>query len=333
MFQIENQTPLATALSLFTDKRGASLASVAVKGTFDIHGTGALNVAQVQQPVFLKDVHYGDPADSSLKYPCELVMNKRATDVGLVGHAHSPTGKPVNQLDASLRVGHLRKAVRVFGDRVWEAFGVSTAQPFTSMPLVYERCFGGAADPDGDRPVEFCETNPVGVGFKSSKSTRTRALPNIEDPLHLMSRSGDRPPVAGLGFVAPSWQPRRQYAGTYDEKWQNDVFPILPADFDDRFFNCAVPPLMSDGFLQGGEEVDLIGLCAAGPVRFRLPAIVLWLDFVWRGETTRRRADMWTVTLEPDDGRYSVVWGAAFDVLAQPASLRKVRVTSKWSKV
>jgi hypothetical protein len=336
MLQIDNQTPLASAISLFTDNRGATLAAVAVKGTFDIRAMGALNVAEVQKPVFLSDVHYGDPAESGVKYPCELVMGKRATDVGLVGQVHSPTGDPVRQLDASLRVGPLRKSIRVFGDRVWEGLGgitltPSTPEPFVSMPIVYERCFGGPAGVTGDRAVDFNDSNPIGVGFATRQSSaRGLKLPNIEDPGHLMKGPTDKPPVAGLGFVAPSWQPRRQYAGTYDDAWREHVFPVLPSDFDDRFFNCAPPGLTSNGFLEGGEAVELINLCSRGPLRFNLPAIALWLEFTWCGALVRRKANMWTVTLEPDAGSYSVVWGGAIDVVAQPSRLLHVRAFSRW---
>ncbi|MGD7506655.1 DUF2169 domain-containing protein, partial [Ralstonia pseudosolanacearum] len=32
----------------------------------------------------------------------------------------------------------------------------------------------------------------------------------------------------GWWFHSATWAARRQYAGTYDEAWQKNVFPFLP---------------------------------------------------------------------------------------------------------
>ena len=42
-----------------------------------------------------------------------------------------------------------------------------------------------------------------------------------------------------LGPVGRGWRPRLSYAGTYDQHWIDEVFPFLPADFDDRYYQAA----------------------------------------------------------------------------------------------
>jgi hypothetical protein len=327
MFQIQNKTPLPALLGLFTDSRGANIVGVAVKGTFVIRADDAMEPTPEQIPIHCQDVHYGEPADSSVRYPCDLVMGKNSTDVGLVGQAFSPNGEPVRELEVSLRVGPVHKRLVVFGDRVWDGGSPSKPELFTSMPLIYERAYGGSAP----ESPEFVAANPVGRGFFLNKrSASGQPVPNIEDPQRLISSWDDRPTPAGCGFIAPSWQPRRAYAGTYDDRWQEEQFPLLPADFDMRFFNCASPGLVCDGFLVGDEPVELINLSPRGPLRFRLPGIAIWIDALLRGQISRRKAEIWTVILEPEHNRYSVVWGCSIEVGSQPSRLTEITVSSSW---
>jgi hypothetical protein len=326
MFQIQNKTPLPALLGLFTDPRGANVVSVVVKGTFVI-AADTMQPAAEQVPVHCQDVHYGEPATSSVRYPCDLVLGKLSTDVGLVGHAFSPNGQPVRELDVSLRVGPLHKHLIVFGDRIWQGGSASAPAPFTTMPLVYERAYGGNAPGS----PEFVADNPVGTGFFLDKSAADgQPLPNIEDPQQLIGAWDDRPTPAGCGFLAPSWMPRRAYAGTYDERWQQEQFPLLPKDFDMRFFNCAAAGLTYDGFLRGDEPVELFNVSPHGPLRFRLPGIAIWMDALLRGRVSRRKGEIWTVILEPDRQRFSVVWGCSIEVGAQPSRLTEVVVSSSW---
>jgi hypothetical protein len=177
----------------------------------------------------------------------------------------------------------------------------------------------------------FAATNPVGTGFFLDKrSADGQRVPNIEDPRQLIGAWDDRPAPAGCGFVAPSWLPRRAYAGTYDERWQEEQFPLLPADFDMRFFNCASSGLVCDGFLVGDEPVELLNLSPHGPLSFRLPGIAIWMDALLRGQRLRYQGRIWTVILEPELARFSVVWGCSIEVGAQPSRLTEIVVSSTW---
>ena len=44
-----------------------------------------------------------------------------------------------------------QKVARVYGDRVWKGRSLSQPEPFLSIPLVYERSYGGSyrVQPDG----------------------------------------------------------------------------------------------------------------------------------------------------------------------------------------
>ncbi len=87
-----------------------------------------------------------------------------------------------------VRIGPCQKTLQVFGERVWVQ-GVLELRPleprpFESMPLVYERSYGGAAEP----------RNPVGRGFyASARAAVEQPLPNLEDPLQSGGAEGLRP--------------------------------------------------------------------------------------------------------------------------------------------
>jgi hypothetical protein len=201
----------------------------------------------------------------------------------------------------------MRKRVMVHGDRVWShRFGtleVSEAEWFTRMPLVYERAFGGRQD---DRQEE---RNPVGVGFRTSPPEADSPLPNIEDPAASYAAWSDRPTPAGFGFVAADWMPRKAWAGTYDANWQANQFPLLPTDFDERYFLAAHPDWRCTPHLEGDEGVEMIGVSPDGPLRFELPGNSIALAVQFRtGRAQRRLAALDTLTLWPDHRAVSIVW-------------------------
>src|SRR5205823_5975392 len=111
------------------------------------------------------------------------------------------------------------------------------AKPFSRMPIAWERSFGGT-DPDDPSVVD--RRNPVGRGVrKRASALHGLPAPNFEDPRAPISNPSKRPIPVGFGPIAPQWQPRSDFAGTYDQAWKNDRYPLLPLDFDSRFLNSA----------------------------------------------------------------------------------------------
>jgi hypothetical protein len=216
-------------------------------------------------------------------------------------------------------VGALHKVIQVFGERRWKG-GVtspspSKPEPFLRMPLIYERAYGGVHVVDAERGKVLSEPrNPVGRGFRGKRSASEMAglpLPNLEDPRSLIDSISDTPAPSGFGFVAPSWQPRQSFTGTYDEAWQKQRAPYLPLDFKAEYFLGAPPELCARPFLKGGEPVELIGASPDGVKRFRLPACRLDVSVVIAGETHKPVLQLETVLLEPGEDRLSMLWRGA----------------------
>jgi hypothetical protein len=332
MWQVDNRTPFAAERGWVRDRNGAEVWLVAVKCTFDIHPDGTTTVSDEQPPVLRVPEYTGEPAKSSLKYEADLVLTKTATDVLVVGHAYAPAGRPVTDLDVGFRVASVQKALRVTGDRKWSPLGRSSPEPFVKMPLVYERAFGGVdlKSPNPERDWEW--RNPIGTGFAvSGENASGVALPNIEYPNALITRWNERPQPAGFGPIGAHWQPRVGFAGTYDDRWMKTRQPLLPDDFDERFFQCAPADQQLSGFLRGGEPVNLLRLTPDGDLRFFLPKVFLGFEtrFYDGSRELHKERRLHTVILEPDFPRVSLVWHTALPCHFKVQKLERTIVTQR----
>jgi hypothetical protein len=317
MLQLKNATPFCAELAVLPDERGVDTLIVTVKGTFELGPP--LTVADQQVGVVFADEYWGEPGDSSLKYAAEVHLPKRSTDVAVVGSAQVADRRPTSQLDVSVSVADVVKVVRVFGDRFWTGRRLGAPftppEPFDAMPLVFERAFGGthAIDPDRGK-VRYEARNPVGCGFAGKRKRhelKDMPLPNLEDPACPLRTPRSKSAPAGFGFIAPGWEPRRSYAGTYDETWQRTRAPHLPADFDLRFFNAAHPDLICARYLAGGEAVSVLNAWEGGPLHFALPVCEFELNIYAQRDMPCPPPQLETVLIEPDESRLCMLWRAA----------------------
>jgi hypothetical protein len=330
MWQHDNRTPFAAETAWTRDKNGAEVWIVAVKATYLVGPDGATEIAEEQPPVTLAPSFRGDPAASSLLYDSDLYHTKPTTEVLLHGHAYAPGGTATTQVDVMMQVGPIKKTLRVTGDRVWQigavASHISAPKPFEKMPLTYERAYGGRDESDPKNPT-WDTRNPIGVGFRILDGT---PLPNVEDPNHLIGLWSRQSQPAGFGPIASHWQPRVKYGGTYDEKWLNERQPLLPEDFDERFYLCAPPDQQASEYFKGDELVELVNLTPSGLLRFKLPrepfGFATWFS---TGEVMRHRAKLHTVILEPDVPRVSLVWHTYLPCHSKVLKLKRTAITQK----
>jgi hypothetical protein len=312
MLQLGNSTGLQGTLYACPDPDGIESLFTVVKGTFRLED--GLVPAPKQAPVRMKDEHHGDPLESSIRLPSDISLMKPGTDVLLLGHCHAPRGKATHA-DVSLSAGSAHKVVRVFGDRVWVrdavGFAPSAPEPFEVMPLVWERAFGGADDASAGPATD--SRNPVGIGFRADdgrKGVEGRPLPNLEDPSEPMSSWKQTPTPACFAPVSAHWEPRRSFAGTYDDSWQKARAPFLPTDFDPRFFQLAPAGLVVEGHLQPGEWIEVRGASSSGQLGFFLPLVRIEATYVLDGVRRVRPAVLDTVVIEPEASIVTLVWRA-----------------------
>jgi hypothetical protein len=221
--------------------------------------------------------------------------------------------------------------VRVFGNRYWVStspgYAISHPEPFEMMPLVWERAFGGSDQVNGELRAEV--RNPVGTGFTANGGERDLdglPLPNLEDPATPISSPKDRPAPAGFAPISAHWEPRRSYAGTYDDAWQSSRAPYLPADFDARFLQLAPPDLVAQGYLEPGEWIQVHGASPTGKLAFQLPPERVEVTYVVGSDSPMRTANLDTVMIEPDESRLILVWRAELPCDKKALLIREVRI-------
>lgn len=174
----------------------------------------------------------------------------------------------------------LREELLVTGPRRWRygagmsgtRWKLQAPEATTRVPLRFDYSYGGTLDlaeqndiAQGPLPIAFA-ANPVGRGFfpsveqvqdrfRLSRSAAAelregwaRARREIDAPqICLPGTELEQPeapiPLAGWGYVAKHWESRLRHAGTFDQAWFDRRRPLLPLDFDRRYWNGAHPHL------------------------------------------------------------------------------------------
>jgi hypothetical protein len=266
-----NETRFAALPVPLLDREGNDVLVVIVKATFVVDAEGEARLADPQHDIRVSDVprNPDDPA-SSLLFPSDLCVEKRGTDVVVVGDAVSP--KPVTVMDVGVQ---LREVVplRVHGTRVFYqgplGASIGPAQPFTRMPVAYELAYGGMTDDLGT--VEMKNPSGVGVAKRGGDLVGKRA-PQIEHPARPHKTASDQHPPMGFGPIMTHWSPRRELGGTFDQAWQAERMPLLPRDYDTRYANVAHPSLQLDPHLSPGEPIGVVGM-SLEPLATKVPAL------------------------------------------------------------
>lgn len=316
--RVLNQTGFVHQFTMGMDKAGREYLSLVVKGTFAFpeDATSLPRRADVQRPLVMADEHTGEPGVSAVMWETDFAFRKPRCDVVLQGAAYAPDARPAERVRVGLRVGQWSKQFDVVGPREWRVIGPAITAtrpwPFARQEFSYGTAFGGPdrTDPDDPTPPAYAP-NPVGLGFagiRSQSRLSGQPLPNTEHPDQpVTSPYGDYRPMA-LGPIGRAWPERLRYGGTYDQNWIDNVFPFLPADFDDRYFQMA-PEDQQIPFPESGTPVALVNLTPSGREVFRLPETALPVRIFRDRETCLEvapRPD--TLIFDPEARVFMLVW-------------------------
>lgn len=316
--QIWNQTGFVHQFTMGMDKAAHEYVVVVVKGTFDFPDTpgGPVRKSSEQTPLVMADTFTGAPGYSATLWETDFAFRKPRCDIVATGSAYAPGGRPVERATVGIKIGNWQKAFEVLGTREWRARGplfMATApQPFIRQHFSYDTAWGGTdrLDPDDKLPASY-RSNPVGTGW--ARTRNQHLIPGLRLPNtqavgeEIRSPFGDYTPMS-LGPMGRGWPGRIEYGGTYDDNWTKNIFPFLPPDFDERYFQMA-PPDQQINAPRGGEEVVLVNLTPNGRESFRLPPAALPITLFKGGQKayeTELHPD--TVLFDPDNRRFSLVW-------------------------
>jgi hypothetical protein len=331
MWAIDNRTPFKVDRAWGRGREGTHEWIVAVKASYAIAPDGALSLADEQPDVLLAAQYIDAPGRSSLRYDADVVGEKPGTDVTVVGTAYAPGGQPSTDFPIGLVAGPLRKRLRVRGDRHWgEGLLAGTKSPalaIASVPVVYERAYGGYDAPGTDPAQHRLDPrNPVGVGVVAKGTRRNgQSLPNFEYPGQDVERAGP----AGLGPIDAHWSPRLEMHGTYDGTWRRERFPLLPQDWSPLSRHSAPPDQRTAEPLRGGEQVALENLTPSGQLNFVLPRVHLRFRTLLDGSLIEHAGQLSAVIIEPDHPRVSMVWQASLPVHGDVDYLEHTIVSEK----
>lgn len=263
---------------------------VVVKTTADIVPDEAARL-RAEPDVLTGELRYDDDAAASAIYPSDYALFKPRADVVMVGRAYAPGGS-ATAMSVALRFGHpegrIEKRITVVGDRLWQR-GLTSAspgepEPFSEMPLVYERAFGGPKH----------GANPWGRGHGDGLE-----MPNLELSGKLVSSPSSKLAPACFAPLAFDHPARWKKLGHYDRSWLQHRWPYFAEDFDWSFFQDA-PVDQQLAYLRGDEPFEADGVHPQlATVRGRLPGRVprcFWLPRV----TSDRAAALASIALNLD---------------------------------
>jgi hypothetical protein len=336
---LENHTPFSAATLIVPDQDGQEVLILVFAATFAAKA-GTLVVADDQSPIRPADEYRGDPATSSLRYESDCVIEKPRVDILVNGSAYAPKGRPAREISIELRVGDIRKELVVSGDRSWRRTPVgevpSTPEPFSTMPIVFERAFGGTDKRNPDPANQSYDMrNPVGVGYRGARSSDPSVeteVPNLEYPSERVRLPSDNWKPASLGVVGRSWEPRIRYAGTYDARWLERQWPLLPLDFDARFCQCA-PDDQQSSTVMGGDIVMVRNMTPEGIWTFALPSLTAPVRFYFDDRKTTHDLRVDTVFIEPDLKRVTLTARISIRTARSRGALRQIvigHMTRAW---
>lgn len=343
--RVDNVTPLVHLVLERMGHKGEPSDLLIVKGTYTFEENGApMQLAPLQVPIRRYDELTKHTQEHKLGYEVgrahDVATYKPGTDVMVVGRARSSRAEPSAAWQVGVRVGPLRKEIRVTGPRRFVryrgAWVLTEPTPVTEVPLDYRHAFGGhfldpsMAPGDAEKVNAFVyhRENPAGCGWlptaerfaKLSREVAERiqagieSLGDIEAPQIESIRAPLRSPfdAQATDGVAPTacwWMPRLRLQGTLDEAWRRTRAPCVPGDYDPAFEQSAPQGQVAKPHLEGGEEVELSGLSPDGALKTWLPRARLHCGV---REVERAlvvlplRLD--TVVFDVDAGRCEMTW-------------------------
>ena len=310
---VENRTPFPHMCPLVLNDESQLVLLLVLSATYKFDQSGNMAAVSEQLPVCVADQHVGAPGKSTLLDEAAIAPRKGLVDIVLNATAYAPGGKPAKEVSVGFRVGALTKSLLISGDRSWGGLlnnRPSTPRPFVTMPLIYERAYGGSHFAGDPPEMKAClQENPIGIGYRGALSASPLVqseVPNIELPLSRITSTGDRIEVAGFSAVARHWTPRVRYAGTYDQAWQDKQWPFPPKDLNPLFHQFAPADQQWNGPITE-QEVVLTNLTPEGSCRFKIPSFDLPVQIL----TLTKHEERWlrpdTLFIEPDERRVRLI--------------------------
>ncbi len=336
--ELQNPHPVSATLTVSEmPGYGRRVAMAVAKATFDVAGGKAELETQAPLELLPKDTPtpLGElPRDDLPR--CDPVF-----EVILLGQAHAPGGAPCTRMDVSLAVGTARREFLVSGDRRWEKKGrrprPTDPEPFTVMPLTWDRAFGGTCAVELDREsfVDLSDVrNPAGRGWdpapdaealaKRMKSPKgypkfdpTRLLPNVERPESPVAAWEDAPDPA-------CWAPVPTASSIHALRMVQDG-PDGP-QIGAGVFHRAHPDWVLPTVPEAEAIVEARGVTEREWWRFPMPRMAVRVDLHTNGSTRVIELAPHLLALLPEESRCYLVFRGWIEVPPPDGEPRSARL-------
>jgi len=269
---LDNKTEIPATLLKTAVAEDAMLGCVIARPSFELKGRELVPSAEAARDIgmALQETTHGT-------FPGDVPYLLGGVDVFVTGKAHAPRGEPVPRLRVDLSVGErFRRAVEVIGDRRWQkkrrGLVASDPEPFTEMPLSYDRAFGGSVQSDEG---EFRFThNAAGRGvYFEEEHAENGPLPNLEDPEHLVANFDDHPdPICFAPYPIDGSLKPLSSVELVGEGEDTELRRILPTCFNQAHPKLVIP---AQDAPKVGDEIVVTNVRPDGDLRFALPDVVL----------------------------------------------------------
>lgn len=325
LWDIESNTDLSVKGRFQRDSDGNEVWVVVAKKTWQWLEGAWHPLAESE--IFDDPQYLGEPGLSAMKVDHEFVYLKNNTDVLLYGKARSYAKKPVTQHECRLLIdGHIDKALSIIGERNWIEHGgsVTVSRPvaFIEAEIDYSCAIGGD------------ERNRIGGGVaKSNQELLEQKVPSVFYSQENWQSSTNKIRVAGFGPLPPFFKSRSVLAGTFDDHWVMSRKPMLPEDFDLRFYQSAPLDQQCKGHLVGGERIVISGFCHNETLSFRIPATQYSATANFDGEIQRRAMDIYTVFIDAEAKTLSLSFNASFPCQGREHLLTTTQVVESHEEV
>ena len=162
-------------------------------------------------------------------------------------------------------------------------------------------------------PSDFADYKPVGevmvIRPTSEHAVRTVAGRMVSIQVGDLFFSGEARAPWPLGPLLRNHKLRVRYAGTYDDDWQKNRLPLLPADFNPLFNQAAPQAQRARQAFLGNELISIDGLYGSdAPVTFGLPGKTVLVTANVRQEYVSEAARLDTILVWSDEPKITLIW-------------------------
>ncbi|MDX9787846.1 MAG: DUF2169 domain-containing protein [Desulfobacterales bacterium] len=266
---LDNGTPFPAVFMNTIISEERMLGAVVVKAVFRIKDNALVSDEGPPWPVggMPFKTEYGDLEG-------ETPFLRDGADLIVLGNAY-PSQDTAGFVNVTIQAGKFAYGINVFGDRTWvrhrpdEPLIPSTPEPFSCIPLVWERAYGGKAQVDaGEMPFA---ANPAGRGFFIEESAAEGGLlPNLEDPDHPIQTWQDQPDPRAPGPYPKEWSLRAHRAAEFNTEGPVPrLIKLKPAYFNNANPHLVLKPAPTPGEIIMVNNVQPKG----GGCQFAIPEL------------------------------------------------------------